>query len=77
MIMWAVKKYVIGKVNKVLDQYKDNVDKVKDTLTVWIARLEKVLSCFKGLLAKLDDGKLDDEEVDDTIADVEQVIKEW
>lgn len=77
MIMWAVKKYVIGKVNKVLDQYKDNVDKMRDTLTVWIVRLEKVLSCFKGLLAKLDDGKLDNEEVDETIADVEQVIKEW
>lgn len=75
--MWAVKKYVIGKVNKVLDQYKDNVDKMRDTLTVWIVRLEKVLSCFKGLLAKLDDGKLDNEEVDETIADVEQVIKEW
>ena len=67
MIMWAVKKYVIGKVNKVLDQYKDNVDKMRDTLTVWIVRLEKVLSCFKGLLAKLDDGKLDNEEVDETI----------
>lgn len=29
------------------------------------------------MLAKLDDGKIDSEEIDQTVAEVEQVIAEW
>ena len=77
MIKWFAKRYVIGMLNDLLDQYKDDVSKVRDTLQVWIARLEKILSCFKSMLAKLDDGKIDADEIDQTVAEVEQVIKEW
>ena len=77
MLKWAIKKYIVGKVNDLLDQYKGDVDKVKDTLQVWIARLEKILSCFKSMLAKLDDGKIDADEIDQTVAEVETVVKEW
>ena len=77
MLKWAIKKYIVGKVNGLLDQYKGDVDKVKDTLQVWIARLEKILSCFKSMLAKLDDGKIDADEIDQTVAEIEIVVKEW
>lgn len=77
MIQWAIKRYVISKVNSLLDKHKDNIDKVRDTLTVWVARLEKILSCFKSTLAKLDDGKIDGDEIDQTVADVEEVIRSW
>lgn len=32
MFKWFVKKVVCGQVNDLLDEYKDNVSKVKDTL---------------------------------------------
>ena len=77
MCTWIVKKVIMGKVNDLLEEYKGNVSKVKDTLQLWIARLEKILSCFKSLLTRLDDGKIDDEEIDETAAEVENLIKEW
>ena len=77
MIKWAIKRYVISKVNSLLDEYKDNVGKVKDTLQTWIARLEKIIGCFKSTLAKLDDGKIDSDEIDQTVAEVEEVVKSW
>lgn len=77
MIKWAIKRYVISKVNNLLDEYKDNVSKVKDTLQTWIVRLEKIIGCFKFALATLDDGKIDSEEIGQTVAEVEQVIAEW
>ena len=77
MCAWIVKKVIMGKVNDLLEEYKGDVSKVKDTLQLWIARLEKILSCFKSLLTKLDDGKIDDEEIDETAAEVENLIKEW
>lgn len=69
--------WLCRKINDLLDQYKDNVSKVRETLKVWIARLEKIMSCFKSLLAKLDDGKIDGDEIDQTVAEIEIVVKAW
>lgn len=72
-----IKWWLCRQANDLLDEYKDNIDKVKDTLQTWIARLEKILVCFKSMLSKLDDGKLDSDEIDEAVVDVETVIKEW
>lgn len=77
MIKWIIKKVIVGKINDLLDQHKDNVSKVRETLKVWIARLDKILFAFRSLLEKLEDNKIDAEEIDQTVAEVEQVIKEW
>ena len=77
MIKWAIKKYIVGMLNSVLEKYKDNVDGVRETLKVWIARLDKILYAFRSLLGKLDDNKIDSEEIDQTVDDVVDVIKNW
>ena len=77
MIKWMTKKYLVGKLNDLLADYKGNVDKASSTITLWISRLEKILACLKSILAKLDDGKIDSAEIDDTVEDVEAVIKAW
>lgn len=77
MIKWFAKRYVIGMLNDMLDQYKDDVSKVRDTLKIWIARLDKIMFTFRSLLEKLDDGKIDADEIDQTVAEVESIIKSW
>lgn len=77
MIKWAVKHYLIGKINSLLVTYKSDVDGVTNTLTLWIGRLERILSCLRATLAKLDDGRIDETEIDQAVADVEEVIKGW
>ena len=74
---WIVKKVIVSKVNSLLDAYKGNVEKAKDTLKVWIDRLDKIITAFKSLLKKLDDNKIDSEEIDQTVAEIEEVIKSW
>ena len=64
MIKWIVQKVIVGKINDLLDQYKDNVSKVRETLKTWIARLDKILFAFRSLLEKLEDNKIDSEEID-------------
>lgn len=77
MFKWIVKKVILSKLNDTLDLYKDDVSKIKNILQVWIIRLEKIISCFKSLLSKFDDGKIESDEIDQTVADIEIVIKEW
>lgn len=69
--------WLCRKINSLLEQHKDNVVKVKSKLNIWIARLEKVLAAFKSILEKLSDNAIDSEEIDQTVAEIEQVIKEW
>lgn len=77
MLKFVIKRYVISKVNCLLDEYKDNVSKVKDTLQKWISRIDKILFTLRSLLSKLEDNQIDSEEIDQTVAEIEQVIKEW
>lgn len=77
MIKWFAKKYILGKVNDLLEVNQDNVVKVKNTIDTWIGRLQKVLDCLKNILSKLGDNKLDSEEIDDAVAEIEKVVKSW
>ena len=51
--------------------------KVKNTIDTWVGRLQKVLDCLKNILSKLDDNKLDSEEIDDSVAEIQKVVKSW
>ena len=77
MLKFVIKRYIISKVNSLLDEYKDNVSKVKDTLQKWISRIDKILFTLRSLLSKLGDNQIDSEAIDQTVAEIEQVIKEW
>lgn len=77
MIKWIIKKFILRELNKVLDKYADDIDSMRNILVVWIARLENIVNCIKNLLKKLDDGKIDSEEVDEALDDVNIAIKNW
>ena len=77
MIDWIIKKVLIGKVNDLLKKYKGDVDSVRSVLTKWTERIEKVLSCFKSILAKIEDNELDADELKETADEVSALIKEW
>lgn len=77
MRKWFVKRFLLSHINSLIERHKDNVSKVRETLKVWIARLDKILFAFRSLLEKLDDNKIDDEEIDQTLTDIEIVIKNW
>lgn len=77
MIKYLLRKWIIGQLNKLLDQYKDNVLKVRNTLNSWITKLELIVSALKRVLTRIEDNKLDDNEIDDTVEDIENIIKEW
>lgn len=77
MIKWIIKKFILRELNKVLDRYADDIFSLRRILSVWIARLESIVNCIKNLLKKLDDGKIDSEEIDEAAEDVKIAIKNW
>lgn len=77
MRKWIAKKFIVSTLNKLLDVNKDNVDKVKSIVSTWIGRLEKILACLKSILDKLADNQLDSDELEDSVSEIQGVVKQW
>ena len=77
MIKYIIRKWILKQINTLLSKYETNILTVRNTLTSWITKLELIITIFKRTLTRLEDNKLTDEEIDDTISDIEKTIKEW
>ena len=77
MIKYIIRKWILNQINNLLSKYETNILTVRNTLTSWIAKLELIITIFKRTLTRIEDNKLTDEEIDDTISDIEKTIKEW
>lgn len=75
--MWFVKKIVIRKINRLLNTYKSDVNKVRQCLIKWTSRTRKILNCLDNALAKLDDNILDADELKATTEEIETLIRGW
>ena len=77
MIKYIIRKWILNQINNLLSKYETNILTVRNTLTSWITKLELIITIFKRTLTRLEDNKLTNEEIDDTISDIEKTIKEW
>ena len=77
MIKYIIRKWILKQINNLLSKYETNILIVRNTLTSWITKLELLITIFKRTLTRIEDNKLTDEEIDDTISDIEKTIKEW
>ena len=77
MFKYIIRKWILKQINNLLSKYETNILTVRNTLTSWITKLELLITIFKRTLTRIEDNKLTDEEIDDTISDVEKTIKEW
>lgn len=77
MLDWIVKKVVCGRINGLLDEYKEDVKGAKDRLNVWIVRIKAILQCLESMLKKLDDNELSPNEAKETADEVKTLIKAW
>ena len=77
MIIWLAKKYIISALNDLLEKYKDNVNVISDALQLWITRLLVVIEELKKILARVSDGKIENDEVKESVKEIETIIKNW
>ena len=72
-----IRKFIHKSLNKLLDEYKDNVGKVRGTVNLWLSRADSIMNCLKGLSQKLEDNQLTDEELEDAVQEIENLVKSW
>lgn len=77
MIKWLIKKYVIGKVNDLLREYRDDIAKVTETIDLWIGRLEKITSQLRKINGRVADGEITADEIRQSTEEIETLVKEF
>lgn len=77
MIKWAVKKYILGKLNALLEGNAQSVAEKRATIDKWLARLQCVITALSNISAYLADGEIDGEELDGAVAEIDAVVKAW
>ena len=76
-VLWLAKKYVISAVNDTLVKYKDNVLKITSKITLWTERLEKIILQLKKINARVADGKITKEEIEESMSELDVLVKEF
>lgn len=77
IIKWLAKKYVISALNDLLGKYKCDVANVTSTITLWIDRLQLIIDQLKTINLRVSDGQIDNKEVDDSVKEIEELIKKF
>ena len=76
-VLWLAKKYVVSAVNDTLVKYKDNVLKITNKITLWTERLEKIIFQLKKINARVADGKITKEEIEESMSELDVLVKEF
>ena len=76
-VLWLAKKYVVSAVNDTLVKYKDNVLKITSKITIWTERLEKIILQLKKINARVADGKITKEEIEESMSELDVLVQEF
>lgn len=77
LIIYLAKKYLISALNDLLEKYKDNVSVICETLEFWIKRLQIIIEEMKKILARVSDGKIENDEVKSCQDEIADIIRNW
>ena len=77
LVISLAKKYVISAINDILDKNKENVGKICEKINYWTTKLTIIIELLKKISSRCSDGKLEDDEVQQTVVELENIIKDF
>ena len=77
LVISLAKKYIISSLNDLLEKNKENVGYICEKINYWTTKLSLIIELLKRISSRCSDGKLDDNEVDKTVNEIEQIVKEF
>lgn len=77
LVISLAKKYIISAINDLLEKNKENVGYICEKINYWTTKLSLIIEMLKKINARCSDYNLDDKEVDQTVEEIETLIKEF
>ena len=72
-----LKKFILKQINKLLDDYKDNIGNAKEKVWVWMKRADAINKFMQGLYEKLSDNNLTEDELKATLEELKLMVSKW
>ena len=72
-----LKRFILKRLNKLLDEHKEDIGKARDIVGLWLNRTKAVLTRLESLSDKLADNEVTDEELEQIVNEFQGLIKEW
>lgn len=72
-----LKGFISRRLNKLLEGGEGKIQKARESVAVWTGRAEKICAALKSLSAKLEDNKLDPEELEAAVAEIKALVESW
>lgn len=72
-----IKRFVLKRLNSLLDDRKESIAKARESVATWTGRCKSLCGLLESLSAKLEDNTLTDDELKESISEVESLIREW
>ena len=76
-VISLAKKYVISAINDLLEKNKSNVGYICEKINYWTTKLTIIIELLKRISSRCSDSNLNDQEVDQTVNEIEKIIKEF
>ena len=77
LVISLAKKYIISAINDLFEKNKSNVGYICEKINYWTTKLTLIIELLKRISSRCSDGKLEDDEVDQTVEEIEKIIKEF
>ena len=77
LVISLAKKYIISSLNDLLEKNKSNVEKICAKISYWTTKLTIIIELLKKINARCSDGNLNDQEVDQTVEEIEKIVKKF
>ena len=71
------RKFILKQINKLLDDYKDNIGNAKEKVWVWMKRADAINKFMQGLYEKLSDNNLTEDELKATLEELKMMVSKW
>ena len=72
-----LRKTLLKAANKLLDDYKSDVDTARNKVQVWLGRAEAITKFLKSMSEKLADANLTEEELKAAVDELKYIVENW
>ena len=72
-----LRKFILKQINKLLDDYKDNIGNAKEKVWVWMKRADAINKFLQGLYEKLSDNNITEDELKATLEELKLMVSKW
>lgn len=77
LVIKLAKKYIIKAIEEYIEARKENFAVVLCAIKTWIIRLKIIIDELEKIAERIEDGKIEDKEISDSVDEIKSIVESW